>query len=103
MAEVRVALYRTWVGWPPRADRYGGYQVPEIVGRLRIVSPRFIRLAHKAGLKVQVWIVDEEPEMTRLLEWGADGLISNRPDEAVRVRDEFVKRTPGSHEGHEDD
>jgi glycerophosphoryl diester phosphodiesterase len=93
MAEVRIALYRTWAGWPPRAGRYGGYQVPEIVGRLRIVSPRFIRSAHEAGLKVQVWVVDEETEMTRLLEWGADGLISNRPDVAVRVRDGLVART----------
>jgi glycerophosphoryl diester phosphodiesterase len=30
--------------------------------------------------------------MRRLLEWGVDGLISNRPDVAVRVRDEFVRR-----------
>jgi hypothetical protein len=28
--------------------------------------------------------------MRRLLEWGVDGLISNRPDLAVRVRDEFL-------------
>jgi glycerophosphoryl diester phosphodiesterase len=28
--------------------------------------------------------------MRRLLEWGVDGLISNRPDLAVRVRDEHV-------------
>ena len=56
----------------------------------RIVSPRFIRDAHAAGFKVQVWTVDEETDMRRLLEWGVDGLISNRPDLAVRVRDEFL-------------
>jgi glycerophosphoryl diester phosphodiesterase len=28
--------------------------------------------------------------MKRLFEWGVDGLISNRPDVAVRVRDQFV-------------
>jgi len=27
--------------------------------------------------------------MARLLQWGVDGLISNRPDLAVRVRDSF--------------
>jgi len=87
-AEVRLAVYRGWAGWPVRRAPYGGYQVPEHVGLLRIVSPRFVRHAHDAGLKVQVWTVDDEPDMRRLLEWGVDGLISNRPDLAVRVRDD---------------
>ena len=65
----------------------GVYQVPERNGLVRIVSPRFIRDAHMAGLKVQVWTVDDERDMRRLLDWGVDGLISNRPDLAVRVRD----------------
>ncbi|MGH9253826.1 MAG: glycerophosphodiester phosphodiesterase [Vicinamibacterales bacterium] len=89
-AEVRLAVYRTWARWPLRHPRYGGYQVPEFNGRTRIVSPRFIRDAHQGGLKVQVWTVDAEPDMRRLLAWGIDGLISNRPDLAARVRDSSV-------------
>ena len=84
--EATLALYRSWLRIPVRRPPYGGYQVPEISSGHRIVSQRFIRHAHGAGLKVQVWTVDEEPDMRRLLEWGADGLISNRPDLAVRVR-----------------
>jgi len=84
--EVRLAVYRTLARWPVRGARHDGYQIPEWNGYLRIASPRFIRYAHEAGMKVQVWTVDEEPDMRRLLEWGADGLISNRPDLAVRVR-----------------
>jgi glycerophosphoryl diester phosphodiesterase len=53
------------------------------------VSQRFIREAHQAALSVQVWTVDEEPDMRRLLEWGVDALISNRPDLAVRVRNSY--------------
>ena len=34
---------------------------------MRIVSPRFVRHAHDAGLEVQVWTVDDEADMTRLL------------------------------------
>jgi glycerophosphoryl diester phosphodiesterase len=86
-AEVRLALYRGWAGWPVRRVPYGGYQVPERAGLLRIASPRFVRHARDAGLKVHVWTVDAEQDMTRLLGWGVDGLISNRPDVAVRVRD----------------
>ena len=88
-AEVRLAVYRSWARWPVRQARYAGYQVPELTGLLRIVSPRFIRHAHAAGLKVQVWTVDEETDMRRLLTWGVDGLISNRPELAVRVRDAY--------------
>ena len=83
-----MAVYRSWARWAVRRARYGDYQVPELAGRLRIVSPRFIRHAHAAGLKVQVWTVDEETDMRRLLAWGVDGLITNRPHLAVRVRDE---------------
>jgi glycerophosphoryl diester phosphodiesterase len=86
--EVRMALYRSWAGWPVRRPPYGGFQVPEFAGRLRVVSPRFIRHAHETGLKVQVWTVDEEPDMRRMLNWGVDALISNCPDVAVRVRNE---------------
>lgn len=88
--EVRLAVYRSWGRWPMRRPPFGGYQVPEHAGRIRIVSPRFIRHAHAAGLEVQVWTVDEPADMERLLGWGADALISNRPDLAVRVRDAFT-------------
>lgn len=84
--EVRWALYRSWCGWPARHVAYGGFQVPETAQGHRIVSPRFIRHAHASNLKVQVWTVDEEADMRRLLDWGVDALITNRPDVAVRVR-----------------
>jgi glycerophosphoryl diester phosphodiesterase len=86
--EVRLALYRSWLRWPVRDTAFGGYQVPEISEGHRIVSPLFVEHAHRAGLQVQVWTVDEEPEMRRLLDWGVDALISNRPDLAVKVRDD---------------
>jgi glycerophosphoryl diester phosphodiesterase len=90
LSEVRLALYRSWAGWPPMRTSYGGYQVPEYAGSLRVVSRRFIRHAHRAGLEVQIWTIDEADDMERLLSWGADALISNRPDLAVTVRNAFV-------------
>ena len=89
-AEARTALFRSWLHWPVRHVAYQGFQAPEKVGKLTVVSQRFIRHAHRASLKVQVWTVDEEPDMIRLLDWGVDGLISNRPDLAVEVRDRWV-------------
>lgn len=92
--EVRLASYRTWARWPVRTVPYGGYQVPELSAGRRIVSPRFVKYAHQAGLKVQVWTVDEEADMRRLLGWGVDGLISDRPADAVRVRDSVAGAKP---------
>jgi glycerophosphoryl diester phosphodiesterase len=91
--EARLAVYRSILRCPVRHVAYEAYQVPEWAGRIHVVTRRFIRDSHAAGLTVQVWTVDEPPEMERLLDWGVDALISNRPDLAVQVRDEFVRRT----------
>jgi glycerophosphoryl diester phosphodiesterase len=91
--EVQRALRRTWLCWPLRSCEWQGYQVPEIAGRIRVVSRRFVRYAHLAGLKVHVWTVDEEADMRRLLDWGVDGLISNKPRLAVAVRDAWMSGT----------
>jgi glycerophosphoryl diester phosphodiesterase len=88
--EVQLALYGSWVRWPIPRGRYAAFQVPEQVGRLRVVSRALIRRAHAAGVMVHVWTVDEQGDMERLLAWGVDALITNRPDLAVRVRDGFV-------------
>src|SRR5438046_1496996 len=60
LTEVRADLYRSWIRWAPRGVAYGGYQVPETAGRIRVVSPRFLGCAHWAGLRDHVWVVDEE-------------------------------------------
>jgi glycerophosphoryl diester phosphodiesterase len=98
--EVRWALYRSWVGLPPPAPAHRGFQVPERAGRLTVVTPRFVRAVHRAALAVQVWTVNEERDMWRLLDWGVDGLITDRPDVAVRVRDAWAAaRSQGDREG----
>ena len=83
--EVRIALYRSWIHLSPGRARYQVFQVPETSGTTRVVSPRFIRLAHRAGMAVQVWTVDDPDDIRRLLEWRVDGIISDRPDVAAKV------------------
>jgi glycerophosphoryl diester phosphodiesterase len=83
--EVRWALYRSWAGWTPGRVSYGAFQVPELAGRTRVVSPAFVACAHRAGLQVQVWTVDREEDAHRLLEWGVDALITDRPDLIVPI------------------
>jgi glycerophosphoryl diester phosphodiesterase len=92
--EVRWALYRSWCRWPVTNTPYAGYQVPEIAGSTRVVSPRFVTDAHRAGLGVQVWTVDAERVAERLLDWGVDALITDRPDLMVPLVRTFVPTTP---------
>jgi glycerophosphoryl diester phosphodiesterase len=92
--ETRWSLYRSWVRMPWPWRPYDAFQVPEVSRGTRVVSPEFVRIAHARGLIVQVWTVNDEPSMQRLLEWGVDGLISDRPDLALRVRDAFASARP---------
>jgi glycerophosphoryl diester phosphodiesterase len=78
--EVRWALYRSWLRCSPGRVTYRGFQVPECAGATRVVSPTFVACVHRAGLGVQVWTVDREIDARRLLGWGVDALITDRPD-----------------------
>lgn len=69
-------------------------QVPERWEGRRIVTPSFVRAAHRRNLPVHVWTVDEEDDMRRLLSWGVDGIQTDRPDRLARVLVEESGRPP---------
>jgi glycerophosphoryl diester phosphodiesterase len=54
-------------------------------GVVPVVTRRFIRKAHGRGLRVDVWTIDDEPAMRRLLSFGVDGIMTDRPDILARV------------------
>ena len=54
-----------------------GYNVISL--RRKTVNERLIAVCHEQGLQVYVWTVDEEDEMRKFIDWGADGIYSNRP------------------------
>lgn len=58
-------------------------QVPEHQGRLRIVTPRLVQAAHRHGVEVHVWTVNDPDEMRRLVELGVDGIVTDRADIAL--------------------
>ena len=66
------------------------FQVPETFEGLTIVTPDFISDAHANNLAVHVWTVNEAADMQRLLDWGADGIMTDRPTLLERV---LSKRT----------
>jgi glycerophosphoryl diester phosphodiesterase len=85
--EIRRALYKSYVWFPFGRVAYQAFQVPEVAANgTRVVSPRFIRMAHRAGCVLHVWTVNTPEDMTRLKSWGVDGVISDRPDLALQFR-----------------
>ena len=54
-------------------------QVPVRAGRIHFDRPAFIAKCHSIGLRVDFWTVDDRAEAARLLELGADGIMTNDP------------------------
>jgi glycerophosphoryl diester phosphodiesterase len=67
-------------------------QVPIRTRGIRIVDAGFVSAAHRAGLHVHVWTVNDPSAMHALLDLGVDGIMTDRP----RVlRDVFADRGLG--------
>ena len=54
-------------------------QIPTHQGPLRFDRAPFIAKCHSVGLRVDFWTIDDVTEAQRLLELGADGIMTNDP------------------------
>jgi len=52
-------------------------EVPLKKGRLKIVTPSFVRAAHKHGIRVYVWTVNDPTIMAKLFKMGVDGIFTD--------------------------
>ena len=50
---------------------------------LRFVTQRFVEDAHRRGLKVFVYTVNEPADLVRMREWGVDGVFTDFPERAL--------------------
>jgi len=75
----------------PHAD---AYQVPRSKDSAHFDTTQFINQAHSLNQQVHFWTIDNADEMRTLLELGADGIMTNRPDIGLQVFTEmgFVKK-----------
>ncbi len=91
IARLKGAGYRAPT-WPFAA---GCVQVPLYHGRIRVVDRRFVAAAHRRGIHVHVWTIDEPDEMDRLLDLGVDGIMTDRPTvlrDVLERRGQWVDR-----------
>ena len=67
-------------------------QVPEQVGSLRVLTRNFVEAAHGRNLRVHAWTVNAEGDMRRLVEMGVDGIMTDYPDQLLKV---LGRKAPG--------
>jgi glycerophosphoryl diester phosphodiesterase len=60
-------------------------QIPRSYESWQLVTPDSVEFAHRIGIEVHVWTVNEETEMSELLDMGVDGLISDYPRRLLDV------------------
>ena len=70
-------------------DRPRAAQVPPSQGPLTVVDERFVARAHRRGIPVHVWTINEADEMHRLLDMGVDGVMT---DDVALLKQVFVER-----------
>lgn len=64
-------------------------QVPVKQGPIPIVTRSFVSAAHRMGISVHVWTIDDPTEMNRLLDLGVDGIMT---DDTRALRDVMTAR-----------
>ena len=64
---------------------YEALQVPTEHRGIALVTPRFVEAAHSRGARVDVWTINDPGEMRRLLDLGADVIMTDRPEALAGV------------------
>jgi glycerophosphoryl diester phosphodiesterase len=72
-------LYLTSVlPWDPvRFPKDTRAQVPSTYGKRTLVTPAFVRAAHRHGIPVDVWTINNQQDMEHLLDSGVDGMMTD--------------------------
>lgn len=67
-------------------------EIPVSNSGFNLKDRKLIDGAHRLGMEVYYWTIDDKAEMRELLEMGADGLFTNRPDIFKELREEMGLR-----------
>ena len=60
-------------------------QVPEESGGITVMTESFVKASHSRGLAVEVWTINDTETMQKLIDWGVDGIITDRPDLMLKL------------------
>jgi glycerophosphoryl diester phosphodiesterase len=66
-------------GAPPYAAAGDALQIPPEHRGMRLATPEVVAAAHRNGLEVHVWTINEQAKMEEMLSLGVDGIITDYP------------------------
>lgn len=72
--------------YKPNADVF---QIPTKESIINLASPSIMKAAERRNVNIQYWTIDDKETMRSLIEDGADGIITNRPDLLLEVLNEM--------------
>jgi glycerophosphoryl diester phosphodiesterase len=72
-------------GAPPFAPRGEALQIPPEYESWKMVTADTVAAAHRIGVELHVWTIDEEAEMRAMLALGVDGIITNFPARLLKL------------------
>lgn len=79
--EAQWMVVLNWLGLGHLYDPPGySVQLPVEQDGIRVISQSLVDTARKLNLKLDVWTVNNVQEMTHLIDFGVDGIITDRPD-----------------------
>jgi glycerophosphoryl diester phosphodiesterase len=77
-SEIRKLYLTRFLPWDPVTfPKQTRAQVPSTYGKRKIVTPTFVRTAHRHSIPVDVWTINNQQEMERLLDLGVDGVMTD--------------------------
>ena len=54
-------------------------QIPMYFYGVKIVTKKLVEHVHNSGKKIHVWTINDESEMKTLIDYGVDGIMTDRP------------------------
>jgi len=83
--EVAAFLMSMPPGAPPFIPRGDAIQIPAEHESWKLATPETVAAAHRIGVEMHVWTIDEEAEMRALMALGVDGIITNFPGRLLNL------------------
>lgn len=71
------------------SPKFFSLQVPEESGGITVMTPAFVKAAHERNIAVEPWTINDQDTMKKLITWGVDGIITDRPDLMLEILEDL--------------